>query len=107
MGPRAGGFYRSLGDQILMVRSADPVANHSLVGSTAIARTHPRCPEITRIIFHGACHSGLGTLAAIERLGTKCVPLGTLAAVDTTAVEGAPARRSAAVVGFDALPALL
>jgi hypothetical protein len=51
----------------LMVRSADPVTNHSLPGSTAAHRTHPRCPEMTRISFQGACHLGLGTLAAVRR----------------------------------------
>lgn len=44
--------------QILIVRSPAPLANHWLFGSTAKARTHPRCPEITRISFQGACHSG-------------------------------------------------
>ena len=46
--------------QILIVRSADPVTNQWLVGSTAMQRTQPRWPEMTRISFHGACHSGAG-----------------------------------------------
>src|SRR3954467_15504482 len=45
--------------QILIVLSPAPLANHSLFGSTASARPHPKCPEITRISFHGACQSGL------------------------------------------------
>jgi hypothetical protein len=31
----------------LIVRSAEPVQNHSLPGSNAIDRTHPKCPLIT------------------------------------------------------------
>ena len=45
--------------QILMVLSPAPLANHLFSGSTASARTQPRCPETTRISFHGLCHSGL------------------------------------------------
>src|ERR1700733_6133627 len=45
---------------ILIVLSPAPLANHSLPGSTARALTQPKCPEITRMSFHGACHSGLG-----------------------------------------------
>lgn len=45
----------------LMVRSALPVANHSLLTSIATQRTQPRWPAITRDIFQGACHSGTGT----------------------------------------------
>src|SRR5436190_21974327 len=45
--------------QILIVLSPAPLANHSLPGSTVRALTQPRCPDITRISFHGACHSGL------------------------------------------------
>jgi hypothetical protein len=33
--------------QILIVRSAEPVANHSFDGSTVTERTQPMCPEIT------------------------------------------------------------
>src|SRR5277367_1586930 len=44
--------------QILIVRSPAPEANHSLPGSTARARTQPKCPEITRMSFHGGCHCG-------------------------------------------------
>jgi hypothetical protein len=46
--------------QILMVRSPAPEANHWLFGSTASARTQPRCPLMTRCSFHGACQSGRG-----------------------------------------------
>jgi len=45
---------------ILIVRSPAPLANHSLPGSTARLLTQPRWPDITRINFHGACHSGFG-----------------------------------------------
>ena len=61
----------------LIVRSPDPVANHVLLGSTAMHLTHPRWPLITwcymgshdpihnnintLISFHGACHVGLMT----------------------------------------------
>jgi len=45
--------------QILMVRSPAPVANHWFPGSMVIALTQPRCPEMTRISFHGACQTGL------------------------------------------------
>lgn len=51
-----------------MVRSFDPVANHSLEASTAIALTQPRCPEITLMSFHGACHSGVGSSFGARRL---------------------------------------
>ena len=84
----------------LIVRSAEPVTNHSLVGSTAMHRTQPRWPEITRIIFHGACHSGFGRLLCVLRRGMMCVPLlADEPATLTTAVDGAPFRRSAAVLG--------
>lgn len=46
--------------QILMVRSPAPDANHWLFGSTANARTQPRCPLMTRCSFHGGCQSGRG-----------------------------------------------
>ncbi len=46
--------------QILIVRSPAPLANHSFPGSTARALTQPRWPDITRMSFQGACHSGLG-----------------------------------------------
>mmetsp|Transcript_10077 Transcript_10077/g.20370 ORF Transcript_10077/g.20370 Transcript_10077/m.20370 type:complete len:209 (+) Transcript_10077:730-1356(+) len=67
----------------LMVRSAEPVTNHSLVGSTAIARTHPRCPETTRISFHGACHSGFGTSrpTVLRRMPSVRPALGATGAV--------------------------
>lgn len=51
----------------LIVRSADPVTNHSFPGSKAIARTHPRCAETTAPSFQGACHSGLGADGADRR----------------------------------------
>jgi hypothetical protein len=61
----------------LITRSAAPVTNHSLPGSTSTQRTQPKCPLmtykkyhynednfsrflLTRINFHGACHCGLG-----------------------------------------------
>ena len=47
--------------QILIVLSADPVANHSFEGSKAIDRTQPKCPEITALNSHGACQRGVGT----------------------------------------------
>lgn len=50
-----------------MVRSPAPLANHSLPGSTARLRTHPRWPEITRISFQGACHSGFGCCTFCRR----------------------------------------
>jgi len=48
----------------LMTLSAEPVANHSLPGSTATQRTHPKWPDITRYNFHGACHFGFGMAVA-------------------------------------------
>mmetsp|Transcript_10937 Transcript_10937/g.26270 ORF Transcript_10937/g.26270 Transcript_10937/m.26270 type:complete len:230 (-) Transcript_10937:160-849(-) len=48
--------------QTFSVLSPAPVTNHSFPGSTQTQRTHPRCPEITRISFHGACQSGLGII---------------------------------------------
>lgn len=50
--------------QIFITRSAAPVANHSLPGSTAAHRTHPKWPEMTRYNFHGACHFGFGMVGA-------------------------------------------
>ena len=57
----------------LIVLSPEPVANHSLLGSTVMHRTHPRCPEITRISFQGGCHFGRRDCSALW--GTSCVPL--------------------------------
>lgn len=51
----------------LIVRSADPVTNHSFPGSNATARTHPRCPDTTAASFHGACHLGRGAEGAARR----------------------------------------
>ena len=51
----------------LIVRSAAPVTNHSLAGSTASDRTQPRCPLMTRISRQGACQAGTGTLAGCRR----------------------------------------
>ena len=48
----------SSGACTLIVLSPEPVANHSLLGSTAMHRTHPKCPEITCISFQGGCHFG-------------------------------------------------
>mmetsp|Transcript_9485 Transcript_9485/g.19646 ORF Transcript_9485/g.19646 Transcript_9485/m.19646 type:complete len:215 (-) Transcript_9485:279-923(-) len=61
--------------QILMVRSALPVQNHSLLGSTAIERTQPKCPEITRYSFQGACQSGLGHLLGMRLITAADVGL--------------------------------
>lgn len=52
----------------LMVRSADPVQNHSLAGSTATERTQPRWPDTTRYSFQGACHTGRGQREPSRRL---------------------------------------
>ena len=49
-----------------IIRSEPPVANHSLLGSTSTALTHPVCPEITRYNFQGACHLGLRSKLALE-----------------------------------------
>ena len=46
------------------------MANHSLLGSTAMHRTHPRCPEITHISFQGGCHFGHRDCSALQ--GTSC-----------------------------------
>jgi hypothetical protein len=68
--------------QILIVRSAEPVAYQELVGSTATHRTQPMWPEMTRIIFHGACHSGLGkSCRASRRRGISRVLPGGMAAL--------------------------
>ena len=71
----------------LMVLSLDPVANHSLLGSTAMQRTQPKWPLITLISFHGGCHSGLTDCRALR--GTSCcVPLlRTRACVGRTEAE--------------------
>lgn len=45
---------------ILMVRSAEPVANMSLVGSNAMERTQPRWEDMTVESCQGACHWGVG-----------------------------------------------
>ena len=45
--------------QILITRSPAPVANHLFPGSTATLRTQPRCPEMTRMSFHGGWYVGL------------------------------------------------
>ena len=47
-----------------IVRSPEPVTNHSLPGSNAMLRTHPRWPAMVRYTCHGACHLGLGHLLA-------------------------------------------
>ena len=53
--------------QILIVRSPAPLANHWFPGSTARLLTQPKCPEITRMSFQGACHSGFGCWAVCLR----------------------------------------
>lgn len=42
-----------------MVRSVEPVANHSLETSNDIALTQPRCPDITDDNSQGACQDGV------------------------------------------------
>ena len=71
------------GCHTLIVRSAEPVTNHSLVGSMAMARTQPRWPDTTRISFHGACHSGFGTSrpAWLRRMPSVRPALGATGAV--------------------------
>mmetsp|Transcript_1003 Transcript_1003/g.3548 ORF Transcript_1003/g.3548 Transcript_1003/m.3548 type:complete len:246 (+) Transcript_1003:821-1558(+) len=72
--------------QTLMVRSCDPVTNHSFPGSNAIERTQPKCPLMTRYSFQGACQTGLGhllgSLFMIAALGlyfsSVCCMLGSL-----------------------------
>jgi len=44
----------------LIVRSADPVANHWLEASNAIDRTQPRCPLTTADSSQDGCHWGFG-----------------------------------------------
>lgn len=56
--------------QTFIVRSAPPVTNHSLAGSNAQHRTHPRCPLTTLASFQGACHAGTGTFFGARRKGT-------------------------------------
>mmetsp|Transcript_17015 Transcript_17015/g.50786 ORF Transcript_17015/g.50786 Transcript_17015/m.50786 type:complete len:223 (+) Transcript_17015:1232-1900(+) len=51
----------------LMVRSAEPVTNHSFPWSNAIDRTHPKWPLMTRYSFHGACQAGRGHLEGMRR----------------------------------------
>jgi hypothetical protein len=46
----------------LIVLSADPEANISLVGSIAILRTQPKCDDNTVASFQGACQVGVGIL---------------------------------------------
>ena len=59
--------------QIFIVRSAEPVMNHSLPGSTATERTHPKWPLMTRINFHGACHFGFPGRGGGRRSATAVV----------------------------------
>jgi hypothetical protein len=73
---------------ILIVLSPAPLANHLLSGSTASARTHPKCPEITRMSFQGACQSGRGCRYASFR--TKLIDGGkSLLGVGPKAFGGA------------------
>lgn len=51
----------------LIVRSAEPVTNHSLLTSIDTQRTQPRWPAITRASFQGACHSGTGAFSSRVR----------------------------------------
>src|ERR1700730_16070217 len=54
------------GFQILMTWCLAPAANHSLPGSTAMLRTHPKCPELTRMSFRGAWYGGAGRFVQRE-----------------------------------------
>lgn len=77
----------------LMVRSAEPVTNQSLVGSTATVRTQPRWPAMTRLSFQGACHFGVGTCAARRRtiaLVPNCAAVSVCRLYSTTADDDAP-----------------
>ena len=57
----------------LMSLSLEPVANHSLPGSTATQRTQPKWLEMTRYSFQGGCHFGFGIVGVF--LGAiNCVP---------------------------------
>jgi hypothetical protein len=53
-----------------MVRSTEPVANHSLDGSKASERTQPRCPDITALSSQFACHCGVGTFGRSRTVST-------------------------------------
>ena len=88
--------------QILMVRSPAPLANHWLFGSTAKARTQPRCPDITRMSSHGACHSGFGcwTFSLRTRLEDGRWRCG----VGPLAFGGAPAPEARSANAVDVLP---
>src|SRR3990167_2445919 len=70
----------------MIVRSALPVANHSLELSTAQQRTHPVCPLINLIISHGACHSG-ALLFIIARL-LLVLPFGSLIRIKALEEDG-------------------
>jgi hypothetical protein len=80
--------------QILMVRSPEPVANHSLPGSKATERTQPACPEMTRYARQGACHSGRGQRAAARRAtcADGAYSRAPPSAVGTSAAEASAAR---------------
>lgn len=80
----------------LIIRSAPPVTNHSLLGSTSTARTQPVWPEITRYSFHGACHFGFNTTfgrdGSIARmlLSSSRVESSATAFCDTDVPEAGP-----------------
>ena len=60
---------------ILMTLSLDPVTNHWLPGSTAMLRTHPIWPLITRYSFQGGLHCGLGIVGAfLGTMAPDCLP---------------------------------
>ena len=102
--------------QIFTVRSPAPVQNHWFPGSTASARTQPRCPEITRMSFQGGCQIGLICWAAALFLRTRLLPGNSLCAVPAPAPPPTPAPLLAddgrprivndVDVGADAPPAL-
>mmetsp|Transcript_56244 Transcript_56244/g.131844 ORF Transcript_56244/g.131844 Transcript_56244/m.131844 type:complete len:279 (+) Transcript_56244:876-1712(+) len=79
--------------QIFMRRSLPEDANHSFVGSTATVRTQPSWPDITRISFHGGCHTGLG-ISGRSRSGLTCICVdgstGAFGAIGTTGPTAGP-----------------
>ena len=68
-------------------RSLPEEANHSLVGSTATVRTHPSCPEVTRISFQGGCHTGFG-ISGRSRMGRTWISVEGSTAFGTKGTTG-------------------
>jgi hypothetical protein len=90
--------------QSLMVRSDDPVANHSLEGSKATLRTHPRWPEMTRYMRQGACHAGRGHLLPRRRDTAALLwPLSRITSITARCEEG-PAAAAPGAYGTSAPP---